>query len=385
MTTNETRDDIDVAIIRELVQSPRRSYSDLARSVGLSAGAAKARVRRLRESRCIRIAGRVDPAVLGYGLFAFAFIEVPGGALEAGHSLGRRHDTAFVVAVGGSASLIVEFRCRDWQHLVVTLDDVRRDPSFVHLRAERTSLAGACHSCHLRRLGAASASCVPARRSCWNHRTSVWLSATSWVRALLASKSLKGMCLRPESLSLAMVSSTLAWARMWASSAAGSPSASVAARKAEGFPTTLCCTVAGVSRQGFYDWRAHRCELTDRERAEAALVAEIREIWASSDGTYGSPRVTAELHARGRRVNAKRVARLMKAHHIAGIRPRRPKRTTIPARHKPKLPDLLNRQFAPGAPDRAWASDITYIRTGEGWLYLAVVLDVGSRRLVGTR
>ncbi|MYJ81908.1 MAG: Lrp/AsnC family transcriptional regulator [Acidimicrobiaceae bacterium] len=76
----------------------------------------------------------MDPAVLGYGLFAFAFIEVPGGALEAGHSLGRRHDTAFVVAVGGSASLIVEFRCRDWQHLVVTLDDVRRDPSFAHAK-----------------------------------------------------------------------------------------------------------------------------------------------------------------------------------------------------------------------------------------------------------
>ena len=157
----------------------------------------------------------------------------------------------------------------------------------------------------------------------------------------------------------------------------------VAARKAEGFPTTLCCEVARVSRQAFYGWRAHRAEPTDRERAEAALVAEIREIWAGSGETYGSPRVTAELRSRGHRVNVKRVARLMKAHHIAGIRPRRRKRTTTPARHKPALPDLLNRQFSPGAPDRAWASDITYIRTGEGWLYLAVVLDVGSRRLVG--
>ena len=158
----------------------------------------------------------------------------------------------------------------------------------------------------------------------------------------------------------------------------------VTARKAEGFPTTLCCDVAGVSRQGFYDWRcAEAAGPTDRERAEAALVAEITEIWAGSDGTYGSPRVTAELRSRGHRVNAKRVARLMKAHHIAGIRPRRPKRTTIPARHKPKLPDLLGRRFAPGAPDRAWCSDITYIRTGEGWLYLAAALDVGSRRLLG--
>ena len=157
----------------------------------------------------------------------------------------------------------------------------------------------------------------------------------------------------------------------------------VAARKAEGFPTTLCCTVAGVSRQSFYGWRARRAAATDRERAEAVLVAEIKEIWAASGETYGSPRVTAELRARGHCVNPKRVARLMKDHHIAGFQPRRRKRTTIAARSAPKPPDLLNRQFAPGAPDRAWVSDITYIRTGEGWLYLAVVLDVGSRRLVG--
>ncbi len=158
----------------------------------------------------------------------------------------------------------------------------------------------------------------------------------------------------------------------------------VAARRAEGFPTTLCCEAARVSRQAFYDWcAARRAEPTDRERAEAALVAEIREVWAGSGGAYGSPRVTAELRSRGHRVNPKRVARLMRAHHIAGIRPRRPKRTTIPARSAPKLPDLLRREFSPGAPDRAWCSDITYVRTGEGWLYLAVVLDVGSRRLVG--
>ena len=158
----------------------------------------------------------------------------------------------------------------------------------------------------------------------------------------------------------------------------------VAARKAEGFPMALCCRVARVSRQAFYGWRcAHGAGPTDRERAEEALVAEIREIHAGSDGTYGSPRVTAELRSRGRCVNVKRVARLMRAHQIAGIRPRRPKRTTTPARSAPKLPDLLCRDFSPGAPDRAWCSDITYVRTGEGWLYLAVVLDVGSRRLLG--
>ena len=158
----------------------------------------------------------------------------------------------------------------------------------------------------------------------------------------------------------------------------------VTARKAEGFPTTLCCEVARVSRQAFYGWSAaHGAGPTPRERAEAALVTEIAEIHAGSDGTYGSPRVTAELRSRGHRVNHKRVERLMKAHAIAGIRTRRPKRTTTPARTKSKLPDLLGRDFTPGAPDRAWCSDITYVRTGEGWLYLAVVLDVGSRRLLG--
>ena len=122
---------------------------------------------------------------------------------------------------------------------------------------------------------------------------------------------------------------------------------------------------------------------TPRERTEAALVAEIAQIHAGSGGACGSPRVTAELRARGHRVNPKRVARLMRAHRIAGSRLRRPKRTTTPARSKPKLPDLLCRDFSPGAPDRAWCSDITCIRTGEGWLYLAAVLDVGSRRLLG--
>ena len=154
--------------------------------------------------------------------------------------------------------------------------------------------------------------------------------------------------------------------------------------EAERFPTRLCCDVAKVSCQAFFDWRArHAAGPTPREAADAALAAEIREIHTASGGTYGSPRVTAELRARGHRVNPKRVARFMRTHRIAGIRPRRPKRTTTPARSAPKLPDLVGRRFAPGAPDRARVSGITYVRTGEGWLYLAVVLDLGSRRLLG--
>ena len=158
----------------------------------------------------------------------------------------------------------------------------------------------------------------------------------------------------------------------------------VAARKAEGFPTTLCCEAARVSRQAFYDWRArHAAGPSERDLAEADLLGAIRRAHAGSGGAYGSPRVTAQLRAAGRVVNRKRVERLMRVHQIAGIRRRRPKRTTIPARTAVTLPDLLGRDFAPGTPDRAWVSDITYIRTGEGWLYLAVVLDLGSRRLLG--
>lgn len=158
----------------------------------------------------------------------------------------------------------------------------------------------------------------------------------------------------------------------------------VAARRAERFLISMCCRAARVSRQAFYGWRAkHLGGPTDRERAEAALVGEIREIHTGSGGTYGSPQVTAELRSRGHRVNTKRVARLMRAHRITGVRPRRPKRTTTPARSAPDLPDLVGRQFAVGVQDRAWVSDITYVRTGQGWLYLAVVLDLGSRRLLG--
>ena len=125
----------------------------------------------------------------------------------------------------------------------------------------------------------------------------------------------------------------------------------VAARKAEGFPTTRCCEAARVSRQAFYDWRARRAAgPSERERAEADLLAAIRGVHAGSGGAYGSPRVTAQLRAAGRVVNRKRVERLMRAHQIAGIRLRRPKRTTTPARTAVTLPDLLGRDFAPGDP-----------------------------------
>jgi transposase InsO family protein len=158
----------------------------------------------------------------------------------------------------------------------------------------------------------------------------------------------------------------------------------VAARKAEGFPTKAACEVADVSRQAFYDWRQRQAAgPTEAEAVEAELVAQMRQIHGESDESYGSPRMTAELADRGWQVNHKRVERLMRAHGIVGIHKPAKVRTTIPAEHAPALPDLVGRRFAPGEIDVAWVGDITYIPTGQGWLYLATVIDLGSRRLLG--
>ena len=158
----------------------------------------------------------------------------------------------------------------------------------------------------------------------------------------------------------------------------------VAARKAEGFPITMACKVAKVSRQAFGDWRARqRTGPSLAALAEADLVAEIRQVHTDFDGTYGEPRMTIELARRGQRVNHKRVERLMRLHGIVGVHKPAKVRTTIPAADAPPLPDLIGRHFNPGAPDVAWVGDITYIPTDQGWLYLSSVLDLGSRRLLG--
>ena len=158
----------------------------------------------------------------------------------------------------------------------------------------------------------------------------------------------------------------------------------VTARKAEGFPITMACEVADVSRQAFHDWRARiAAGPTAGELAEAELVAVMRGIHAESDATYGEPCMTEELARRGRVVNHKRVRRLMRVHGIVGVHKPAKVRTTIPAEEHPALPDLVGRRFAPTAPDVVWCGDITYVRTGEGWLYVASVLDLGSRRLLG--
>ncbi len=158
----------------------------------------------------------------------------------------------------------------------------------------------------------------------------------------------------------------------------------VAARKAEGFPTTTACRVAAVSVTAFNDWRRRQeSGPTEAEVHQARLVEAIRQIHAESDGTYGEPRITPELRDRGWVVNHKRVERLMRLHGIVGVHKPPKVRTTIPAEDTPPLPDLIARRFDPGAPDVAWVGDITYIPTGEGWLYVASVLDLGSRRWLG--
>jgi putative transposase len=158
----------------------------------------------------------------------------------------------------------------------------------------------------------------------------------------------------------------------------------VAARKAEGFPITMAVKAAKVSRQAFWDWRAKKAAgPTETELAEVDLVELMREIHDEMNGTYGEPRMTAELARRGRPVNHKRVRRLMAVHGLVGVHKPAKVRTTIPAEDNPPMPDLIGRRFTPAAPDVAWVGDITYIRTGEGWLYLASVIDLGSRRLLG--
>src|SRR6185312_6637427 len=144
------------------------------------------------------------------------------------------------------------------------------------------------------------------------------------------------------------------------------------------------CRVAGVSTSGFYDWHARRSAgPSEAQLAEAELVAEIRAIHARSRGAYGCPRVVGKLHKQGRQVNHKRVERLMAKHGIKGRCGRRRVRTTIRDPHACPATDLVNRRFDRDRLNELWLGDITYIPTGEGWLYMSSVLDACSRRLLG--
>jgi transposase InsO family protein len=142
------------------------------------------------------------------------------------------------------------------------------------------------------------------------------------------------------------------------------------------------CRALGVSRSGFYASQTRREGVRSRERRELLLV--IRRIHEEVDPVYGAPRMHREVAAEGHRCGRHRVARIM---HAAGLRarrrPRRRPRTTDSRHALPVAPNVLAQQFAASLPDRVWVGDITYLPTGEGWLYLAVLLDLCSRRVVG--
>jgi transposase InsO family protein len=155
----------------------------------------------------------------------------------------------------------------------------------------------------------------------------------------------------------------------------------IAAEQAHSSVVRLC-RVLDVSTSGFYAWQQH--QPSHRARTDAALSERIRRIHADSHCTYGAPRIHAELRATGMCVGKKRVARLMRCAGLAGRNPKRFRRTTIPSPTAgAQPPDLVRRNFNPRAPNRVWVADITYVRTWEGWLYLAVILDAFSRRVVG--
>ncbi|WP_446723518.1 IS3 family transposase [Micromonospora sp. S4605] len=149
------------------------------------------------------------------------------------------------------------------------------------------------------------------------------------------------------------------------------------------FGVKRLCRVLAVSRSGFYRWTASEPARQARAADEDALAEQITRIHADSGGTYGSPRVTVELHERGVRVNRKRVERIMRQRDVVGRHLRRRKRTTIPDPAVPPAPDLIGRDFTATAPDQRWCGDITYLRVGAGWLYLATVIDIATRRLIG--
>lgn len=157
----------------------------------------------------------------------------------------------------------------------------------------------------------------------------------------------------------------------------------IAAEKAAGRQVRKPCVLLGVSRSAYYQWSYQ--EPSARERADADLADRVRSIHSRSRGTYGAPRVQQQLRRDGMHCGKKRVARLMGTSGLAGRHRRRFQRTTVADPAAPAAPDLVNRAFSPEGlePDQVWVGDISYLRTWEGWAYLATVIDLASRRVVG--
>lgn len=154
------------------------------------------------------------------------------------------------------------------------------------------------------------------------------------------------------------------------------------AAHAEEYPITVVCRVLGLARSGFYAWK--RRALSAHARRDQLLTDHIQRCFEASRRTYGSPRVHAELRAQDVRCGRKRVARLMHQAKLVARKCRRRTPQTTDSRHGLGVaPNILDRQFAVEGPNQVWVTDITYLPTREGWLYLAIVLDLYARRVVG--
>lgn len=149
----------------------------------------------------------------------------------------------------------------------------------------------------------------------------------------------------------------------------------------ETFRVGMMCRVLQVSRSGYYAWR-HR-QPSSRERQDRELVGRIHAIHQESRETYGSPRVHAQLRREGRTAGRHRIARLMRWEGLRGCAKQRFRRTASVRAETPAAPNLLKGDFSAAAPNRVWVGDITQVRTREGWLYLAVLIDLFSRKVVG--
>jgi len=147
------------------------------------------------------------------------------------------------------------------------------------------------------------------------------------------------------------------------------------------FPIATQCRVLGISPSGYYAWIER--PPSARTQADEVLLEQIRAIHAGSRGTYGARRVRIELREQGYRCARKRVVRLMRQAGLSGAQRRRYRGTTRQAREAIAAPDLVKRDFTAARANQLWVADMTYVRTGEGWLYLATVLDAWSRRIVG--
>ena len=148
------------------------------------------------------------------------------------------------------------------------------------------------------------------------------------------------------------------------------------------WPVRTMCRVLGLSPSGYYAWV--RRVPSARARRDAQLSERIKEIWSANREVYGRPRIHAELQAGGERIGAKRVGRLMRRAGIAGASRRRSTKTTTREQRAARVaPDLVDRDFSAAGADQLWVADITYVRTWTGFLYVAVVLDAWSRRVVG--